>query len=138
MREAAFRPRAFVVELPDDDTESLCALVAIAQGGGTTQWLGEWLLHLTDEVTAVHVRLAFSHLRLTADRRFIVPDVDRSIVEAWLRLNAAAVQPSWIHLEVVEPWSLRVLRDWADAYCRVIGRRARIRSQAHWPHMFPI
>jgi hypothetical protein len=136
MRAAVF-PRKFVVELPDDDTASLCAMAAIAGGEGTTHWLGEWLLHFSDDVTAVHARLAFGHLRVTADWRFIVPDADRNVLEAWLGLHTTPAQASWIHLEVVEPWSLRYARDWGRAHQRVLDKRPRLRSRAHWPHLFP-
>ena len=135
MKASKYRPREFVVEFPDDDNASLEAMIAIAGGGGTILWLGEWLLHITDDAAAVHARLAFSHLRLTADWRFIVPDVDRSAVESWCGLNAGETERVWVRLEVVEPWSRRAARDWAAAYRLVLSKRPRIRTLAHWPQI---
>jgi hypothetical protein len=132
---AASLPRKFVVEFPDDDNASLEAMIAIAGGGGTILWLGEWLLRFSNDVAAVHARLAFSHLQLTADWRFIVPDVDRYAVESWCSLNAGGAERVWVRLEVVEPWSRRAARDWAAAYHLVLSERPRLRSGAHWPHI---
>jgi hypothetical protein len=128
-------PRKFVVEFPDDGEVSLAAMVAVAGGGGITHWLGEWLLHISDDVAAVHARLAFSHLRLTADRRFIVPDCDRSAVESWCSVHAGGAGIAWTQLEIIEPWSRRAALDWAAAYHLVLSRRPRLRSGAHWPHI---
>jgi hypothetical protein len=134
MRAAVF-PREFIVEFPDDDTASLCAMAAIAGGEGTTHWLGEWLLHFSDDVTAVHARLAFGHLQVTADWRFIVPDADRRAVEAWASVQGRG-QSAWMHLEVLIPWSLDAARNWGASYYKVLGKRPRVRSTALWPQMF--
>lgn len=136
MKPARYFPREFVVELPDDDGASLDAITAIVGGGGTSVPLGEWLLRFTDDTTAVHARMAFSHLTLTADRRFIVPDHERPPLESWIDHNPTRGKVAWTHLEAVTPWTVDACRRWASAYRRVVGRRPRLRPLRHWPHIF--
>lgn len=132
----SYSMREFVIEFPDDDGESLGVIMAIVRGGGTSAPLGEWLLHLTDDVTMVHARMAFSHLTITGDRRFIVPDRDRQSLLTWIALNPGRGGVVWTHLEAATPWTRAVLRRWADAYHQVLGQRPRLRSLKHWPQLF--
>jgi hypothetical protein len=128
MRTTTYRPREFVVEFPDDGGASIDAMLAFDVGEGTSVWLGEWLLYLADDVMAVHARLAFSHLRLTSDRRFIVPDVERPTLGTWIASNPGREPAAWSHLEVVTPWNLLTLRRWSATYYQVLKRRPRVRS----------
>ena len=136
MRAATYSVREFVVEFPDDGGESLGAIMEIIQGGGMSIPLGGWLLHFTNETTAVHARMAFDHLTLTADRRFIVPDSDRQSLESWIDHNPTRGRVVWSHLEAVTPWTVDACRRWASAYRQVLGWRPRLRSLKHWPQLF--
>ena len=135
MRPDCYWPREFIVEFPDDYGRSLEAVVDIADGNGLTVWLGEWLLHFSDPVVGVHFRFAFPDFKVTRDHRFIVPDEDRKTAEAWIA-ECARREANWTHLEMITPWSLATLRNWAVVYRQVVGKRPRLRSFALWPDRF--
>ena len=135
MKPDCFFPREFIVELPDDDGASLAAIMKSGTCKGATVPWEEWLIRFSDDVMSVHFRLAFPDIKITADHHFIVADEDRGAAEVWIEENARG-DAIWTHLEMILPWSLTALRDWAAAHHRVTGRRPRARSFALWGHRF--